>query len=126
MMNAMAITNDPLPAGWAVLSHSYDDADLPAPFNAIGTQSNNIGASVWVYLSTGAMVAAIPTGMWKERAQFDFFYAAPGAKAALRMTGWSNDQRQWDGSDPNHYSERHDEAIAYFIAMVGTTDATCA
>lgn len=101
------------------MNHFFDDADLPEPFSALGLVSNNIGASVWVYLSTGAMVAAIPTGLWKERAQFDFFYAAPSAKIALRMREWSDDQEQWDGSDPNHYGERHDAAIAYFNAMAG-------
>ncbi|CPS24961.1 Uncharacterised protein [Mycobacteroides abscessus subsp. abscessus] len=114
------VNNDEAPpAGWAVLDHSYDDADLPAPFNAIGFDSNNIGASVWVYLPTGAMVAAIPTGLWKERAQFAFYYAAPHAKTAVPLQEWSDAQREWDGTDPNHYDQRHDDAIAYFNAMAG-------
>lgn len=114
----MVNNNEAPPAGWAVLDHDYGDADLPEPFNSIGFHSNNIGASVWVYLSTGAMVAAVPTGLWKERGQFDFFYAAPGAKVALRMRDWSDEQNRWDGSDPNHYDQHHDAAIAYFNAKV--------
>lgn len=111
--------NEAPPAGWAVLSHSYDDADLPKPFNALGFDSNNIGASVWVYLSTGAMVAAIPTGLWKERAQFAFYYAAPDAEVAVPLQEWSDAQHEWDGTDPNHYDHRHDAAVAYFNAMAG-------
>ncbi|SIN50904.1 Uncharacterised protein [Mycobacteroides abscessus subsp. abscessus] len=82
-MGVMVNNNEAPPAGWAVLDHSYDDADLPAPFNTIGFDSNNIGASVWVYLPTGAMVAAIPTGLWKERAQFAFYYAAPNGLSVI-------------------------------------------
>jgi len=115
----MVNTNEAVPAGWAVLDHSCDDRDLPAPFSALGVKSNNVGASVWVYLSTGAMVAAIPTGPWKEPAQFDFFYSAPGAAAALRMAQWCRRQEQWDGSSITHCNRLHEAAVAYFNAAVG-------
>ncbi|MBN7329473.1 Uncharacterised protein [Mycobacteroides abscessus subsp. abscessus] len=115
----MVNTNEVVPAGWAVLDHSCDDRDLPAPFSGLGLKSNNVGASVWVYLSTGAMVAAIPTGPWKESAQFDFFYAAPGASVALRMAQWCRRQEQWDGSSVVHCNRLHEAAVAYFNEAVG-------
>src|SRR5262245_22906407 len=59
------------PVGWIVAGHAFDDDELPAPFDSLGTNSNNVGASVWVELSSGAMIAAVPTGLWKEQAQFD-------------------------------------------------------
>ncbi|SIM07008.1 Uncharacterised protein [Mycobacteroides abscessus subsp. abscessus] len=114
----MVNTNEPVPAGWAVLDHSCNDRDLPAPFDALDLKSNNVGASVWVYLSTGAMVAAIPTGPWKEQAQFDFFYAAPGAAVALRMAEWSKRQEQWDGSSVVHCNRLHEAAVTYFNAAI--------
>ncbi|SKU75245.1 Uncharacterised protein [Mycobacteroides abscessus subsp. bolletii] len=106
------------PAGWAVVSHSFDDDEVPEPFKSIGLQSNNIGASVWVQLSSGAMVAALPTGLWKERANFAFYYAAPGAKLAIPLVGWTDQQHEWDGSDPDAYNRHHDFAIEYFNASV--------
>lgn len=107
------------PADWVVAGHSFNDDELPAPFDSIGCKSNNIGASVWVHLASGAMIAAVPTGPWKERAQFAFYYARPNATSAIRLKGWSNGQEMWDGSDADDYRTLHKQAIAYFNSAVG-------
>lgn len=108
-----------LPAGWVAAGHSYHDDELPAPFNAIGFKSNNIGASVWIQLTSGAMVAAMPTGLWKERAQFAFYFAPPNATSAILLKGWSADQEQWNGSDANDCRIRHRRAVVYFNSVIG-------
>jgi hypothetical protein len=66
------------------------------------------------------MIAAIPTGEWKERAQFAFYYAAPNANgnSAVPLTGWTKEQDQWDGSDSDAYGPLHRHAIAYFNAVM--------
>lgn len=107
------------PAGWIAAGHSYGDEELPEPFNAIGFKSNNIGASVWIELTSGAMVAALPTGVWKERAQFAFYFAPANATSAIWLKGWSADQESWDGSDPKDFRIRHRRAISYFNAVIG-------
>lgn len=115
------------PAGWIVAGHAYDDAALPAPFDAIGAESNNIGASVWVHLGSGAMIAAIPTGLWRSaHEQFKFYYAPPRAAAPIPLDGWNGAQFTWDGTDSEAPSARHRDAIKFFNSVVGGSDTTYA
>ncbi|MEN4464437.1 hypothetical protein LT337_32360 (plasmid) [Mycolicibacterium fortuitum] len=102
------------PRGWAVLDHHYNDRDLPEPFRSLGFDSNNLGASVWLNLGTGAMVGAIPTGLWKQRAKYAFYHVAPNAGQAIPMPAWTYEQPQWDGSNVNECVRLHDAAIEYF------------
>lgn len=118
----VAVETRTSPAEWIAAGHAHDDDQLPAPFDAVRSDSNNVGASVWIHVATGAMIAAIPTGRWKEPAQFAFYYAAPAAQTAMPLIGWTSSQLQWDGSDPNAYTRHHDMAIAYFNSRLGGYD----
>lgn len=109
------------PVGWIVAGHDYGDKELPKPFDSIDFYSNNIGASVWIHVSSGAMIAAIPTGEWSVPAQFKFYYAPPGGASAIPLEGWNADQELW--TEDCGYTTRHDEAIAYFNATVGMSPA---
>ncbi|GAB4950117.1 MULTISPECIES: hypothetical protein [Mycobacterium avium complex (MAC)] len=106
------------PAGWILAGHFYDDKELPPPFDSVGCDSNNVGACVWIHLISGAMVAAIPTGRWNDQAGFAFYYAGPNGTSAIPLSGWTGDQRQWDGTDPNAFDRHRDQAIAYFNSRV--------
>ncbi|WP_255802057.1 hypothetical protein [Mycobacteroides abscessus] len=108
------------PRGWAVLEHYFNDDELPEPFKSLGFDTNNVGASVWVYLTTGAMVAAIPTGGWRQRARFAFYYAAPNSTVAFPLEQWTEAQKYWDGSDSDQYRPLHDAAIEYFNRVAGS------
>lgn len=116
---AQEINEQAPPSGWAVVDLYFDDHELPEPFKSLGFETNNVGASVWVYLTTGAMVAAIPTGGWNKEARFAFYYAAPNSAVALPLEQWTEAQKHWDGSDPNHFTPLHDSAIEYFNAVAG-------
>lgn len=48
------------PTGWLVSSHSFDDDELPIPFDSVGTDSNDVGAAVWIHLTSRAMIAVEP------------------------------------------------------------------
>ncbi|MEN4464839.1 hypothetical protein VXE65_22745 [Mycolicibacterium conceptionense] len=106
------------PSGWTVMHHRCNDYDLPEQFRALGFHSNNIGAEVWLNLATGAMVAAIPTGLWKERARFAFYYTAPGATHAIPLAAWTKEQDEWDGSSVIQCDELHQSAVQYFNKLV--------
>lgn len=115
------------PAGWIVAGHVHTDDQLPAPFDSIGAQSNNLGASLWVQLTTGAMIAAIPTGTWyMTGSQYKFYYAAPNACSPVLLVGWNEAQGLWDGQDADAPHARHRQAIEYFNSVVGGTNTTYA
>lgn len=105
------------PAGWIAAGHSFRDDELPAPFDALNFSSNNIGASVWVHIASGAMIAAVPTGRWKDRAGFAFYYASPSGTSPISLEGWTSEQELWCGSTPDHQAH-HDRAVEYFTAMI--------
>ncbi|ETA92395.1 hypothetical protein O982_23780 [Mycobacterium avium 10-5581] len=119
---AVAVLRKPdldTPAGWIVAGHSYGDKELPAPFDSIGWDSNNVGGSVWIHLVSGSMVAAVPTGRWDDQARFAFYYAGPHATSAIPLSDWTADQWQWDGTDAAACDRRRAQAIAYFnLAML--------
>lgn len=102
------------PAGWIVAGHVYGHKELPPPFDSIGLDSNNVGASVWIHLVSGSMIAAIPTGPWDDQARFAFYYAGPNATSAIPLRDWTADQRQWDGTAADTCDRRRAQAIAYF------------
>lgn len=112
------------PDGWIVAGHTYNDSELPAPFDSIGHKSSNIGASVWIHVASGAMVAALPTGRWDEPAQFAFYFAWRNATSAFRMKGWCDDQAPWSGSHSDDYSPYHERAIAYFNSTIQSAART--
>lgn len=103
-----------VPAGWVVASHDFQDKGLPAPFDQIKVSSRNLGASVWIHIASGAMIAAVPTGPWNERAKYAFYYAAPSGVTAIELKGWSVDQPEWDTSSVNVCITCHDQAKEYF------------
>lgn len=105
-------TEPTTPEGWIVAGHNLDDEDVPPPFDHRVRPSNNIGASLWIHIASGAMIAALPSGNWSEYARFSFFYAAPNATAAVPMTSWTKDQECWNSERP--YELFHTAAIAYF------------
>lgn len=107
-------TEPTTPPGWIVAGHSFDDKEVPPPFNLVDFDSNNIGASIWIHMSSGAMIAALPNGKWNQHgAQFRFFYAAPNATTAIPLADWSGDQEPWDRGDRGPLF-RHAQAITYF------------
>lgn len=109
-------TEPTTPPGWIVASHAFDDSDVPPPFNREVSKSNNVGASVWIHVQSGAMIAALPSGTWDQTAaKFRFFYATPNASTAIPLTGWSEDQESWDNEDRG-FLFRHAQAITYFNA----------
>lgn len=119
--------NSTTPAGWIVAGHAYDDDTLPAPFDSVGAQSNNVGASVWIHLSSGAMVAAIPDGPWnRPNQQFKFYYAPPRAAAPIQLDGWNGAQRAWNGRESCAPDIHHKHAIEFFNSVVGGTNTTYA
>lgn len=109
----------PTPSGWLAAGHTYNDDELPAPFNILGFNSRNIGASVWIHLASGAKIAAVPTGPWDARAQFSFYYADRDAQTPILLEGWTSPQQQWDGSQ-NEYGARHRDAIGFFNAALSS------
>lgn len=103
-----------VPAGWVVASHDYQDSDFPAPFDQIQVNSRNLGASVWIHITSGAMIAAVPTGAWNEHANYAFYYAAPNGTRAIALKDWTSDQPAWDASSVNVCISCHDQAKEYF------------
>lgn len=114
----------PTPTGWIAAGHYYDDNKLPPPFDTLRIESNNVGASVWIYGATGAMIAAVPSGPRNVAAEYKFYYAASATAAPMLMLGWSNAQNQWNGDDSTQYVQRHREAVQFFnSALSGTKGA---
>lgn len=114
----------PTPTGWIAAGHYYDDNKLPPPFDTLRIESNNVGASVWIYGATGAMIAAVPSGPRDVAAEYKFYYAANATAAPMLMLGWSNAQSQWNGNDSTQYVQRHREAVQFFnSALSGTKGA---
>ncbi|MBN9636433.1 MAG: hypothetical protein J0H22_14795 [Actinobacteria bacterium] len=89
-------------------------AQIPITTTTTPTQT----PAVWLNLGTGAMVAAIPTGTWRQPAKFAFYHAAPGAAQALPLAAWTDEQEQWDGSTVNQCDDLYAKAVAYFDATV--------
>ncbi|WP_267326137.1 hypothetical protein [Mycolicibacterium mucogenicum] len=106
-------TEPTTPPGWIVAGNSFDDKKVPPPFKIVGSDSNNLGAMLWIHLQSGAMIAALPSGKWNEpHAQFRFFYAASVAAVAIELIAWSANQERW--GDAGEVDARRAEAIAYF------------
>lgn len=108
----------PTPAGWLVAGHSFNDAAIPAPFDSLAVQSNNIGASVWIHVASGAMIAAVPTATWDQPGQFAFYYAASTNGSPFELQAWTVEQRSWDTDSAAGYSRQHRLAIEYFNATM--------
>lgn len=118
-------TTLPTPPGWLAAGHTYNDDELPAPFDTLRFNSRNIGASVWIHLASGAKIAAVPTGPWDEKAGFAFYYADRDAQVPLPLPGWTNAQREWDGSE-SQYTSCHREAIGFFNSALSGTQGAAA
>lgn len=101
------------PAGWLVASHSFDDDELPIPFDSVRTDSNNVGAAVWIHLASGAMIAAIPPGPWRRPGRFAFYYTGPLGVSVIPLKEWTDAQQRWDGTEPNTIPFR-EAAIDFF------------
>lgn len=108
-------------ASWIVAGYHYHDDELPPPFNSVETKSDNIGAIVWIHFSSGAMVAAIPTGRWKDRALFAFYYAGPNAAIPIPLQAWTSAQTYWDGSNSGDFVAHHRAAVEYFNSAMNQT-----
>ncbi|MDQ1247901.1 MAG: hypothetical protein QG597_2273 [Actinomycetota bacterium] len=105
------------PTGWIVAGHHYDDREVPEPFRQLQPSTNNVGASMWIHLTSGARIAALPTGPW-HGGYYAFYYTAPHSDTPVLLKEWTASQRRWDG-DETQYFTCFEEACDYFNSAVG-------
>ncbi|MCX2966220.1 type II toxin-antitoxin system Phd/YefM family antitoxin [Gordonia aquimaris] len=100
---------------WFEAARSVPSHQLPSPLDQHAVDDGGVGACLWIHATSGAMIAAIPTGRWDTPgAHFAFYYSHPGLPRALHLDGWTYALAAWHNRSAAGYDERRKEVLELF------------
>lgn len=100
---------------WFEAATSVPSHELPSPLAQHAADDGGVGACLWIHATSGAMIAAIPTGRWDTPgARFAFYYSHPGLPHALHLDGWTYALSAWHNRGADGYDERRNDVLELF------------